>query len=89
MQIEILTLSGSTLEGVILSVSATTMRVAISGCDDAVEFRFHGGIWFWEGRAPVEIQLYERPYGYDAERLVSVGSTASMDCGKVQTAWVN
>lgn len=88
MQIQIETFSGSILDGVILNISGTTMRVVISGCDDAIEVRFHGGIWFWEGRAPVEIQFHERPESVKREWIGSSGGISSLGFKPVM-GWVN
>ncbi len=89
MQIQIETFSGSILDGVVLTISGTVMRVAISGCEDVVEFRFRGGIWFWEGRAPVEIQIHEKPGGYGPEWFSSLIPVTPARWGAAPAAWIN
>jgi len=89
VQIQIETFSGTILDGIVLKTFRTTMRVAIPGCDDAVEFFFHGGVWFWEGREPVGVHVYGTSAYHDADWFASVRRTASMGCDNHQAAWVN
>jgi hypothetical protein len=48
---------GRAVEGIILSRTDDTMRVAISEGDDAVMFTWVGGTWISENCEPVEIQF--------------------------------
>ncbi len=67
MQILIETFSGSILNAMILNISASVMRVAIPGCDDAVDLWFDGGVWFWEGREPVQVHFYKTSGNYHSD----------------------
>ncbi len=56
MLLKITTWAGHKLDGALLVVSGPMMRVAISGYDDAVEFRLRGGQWFSADGEFVEIE---------------------------------
>ena len=49
---------GTAVEAVSLSRSDTGMRVALSGCDDVMEFENWNGLWVSENLDPVQI-LFE------------------------------
>ena len=51
----ITTWTGYEMEGIVLSITGTKMRVAVPGCPDACEFNFQGGHWFAEDGVPVTI----------------------------------
>ncbi len=50
-------LGGKTIEGVVLALYGTMMRVAVQGSDDTVQFTFIHGTWASEDFGPVEIQF--------------------------------
>lgn len=54
---------GRTIEGVTLSTRENTLRVALSGCDDAAEFVQVNGRWISEECEPVEIEPAWRSSG--------------------------
>jgi hypothetical protein len=55
MQITISFRSGFDVQGVVLSVTESRLRVAIRDWDDAAEFQRRDGQWFSENRDPVQI----------------------------------
>ncbi len=57
MQITITTRTGSIYAGILMAVSGPTLRVAVRGFDDVVEFRLQGGQWFSETGELVEIKV--------------------------------
>ncbi len=57
MRIRIIKWVGGQAEGIVLSTFGSMIRVAIPGCDDAVEFSNRGGYWFSEEGEPVEIEF--------------------------------
>jgi hypothetical protein len=87
MQITISFRSGFDVEGVVLSITETRLRVAMRDWDDAAEFHCRDGQWFSENRDLVHIAW--------PEHLLSTNETLSMDrlCGRAnrQTTlnWVN
>ncbi len=55
MRITISYESGLQLEGVVLSLDADTLRVAVRNWEDAAEYRFRNGRWFSEFGAAVRL----------------------------------
>ena len=55
MEIMIRALNGTAVPGVVVARFGPIMRVAIPGCDDAVEFRLADGTWRSERGEPVQI----------------------------------
>ncbi len=49
--------NGDRVEGILLSHSSDQMRVALQGCDDAVEFTRIRGVWISEFCEPVRIEM--------------------------------
>lgn len=61
---------GKTVEAVLLARSENTMRVAIEGADDVMEFTNIGGAWVSEDCEPVSIVFaWQRP---DRKKPISV-----------------
>ena len=52
----------------LLAERCLTMRVAVRGCHDAVEFRFRGGQWFGEAGDLVEITFHEATLESERDR---------------------
>ena len=50
-------LDGRTVEGVIYSSSGSTMRVAVDGADDLVDYTCISGQWVSENCEPVEVEF--------------------------------
>jgi hypothetical protein len=50
--------TGAEWDGVLLWSRGLKMRIAVSGNEDAAEFRCRGGQWFAENGDPVQIDTY-------------------------------
>jgi hypothetical protein len=88
MQIAIISWDGSTSDGFILGRIGWRLRVAVRGCDDAMEFRCHGGQWFSPSGEPVEIRMYQA--GFDEDMAHGVDWEHGMATGDSAAAlWVN
>jgi hypothetical protein len=61
IQMKIRHWAGAEWDAILLSRHGSNMRVAIRGCDDAVELRWLGGHWFAENGDPVEIDNFAGP----------------------------
>ena len=66
----IMSWTGAQSEGILLASYPFGMRVAIDGCDDAVEYRFRGGQWFDAAGYLVEIQIHENATFLDSDEIV-------------------
>ena len=53
--------NGNVLEGIILSFTVNTARVALRDCDDATEFQLVAGRWISEEWEPVVFEFGETP----------------------------
>ena len=78
--------TGAEWDGVLLGSKGRKMRIAVPGCDDAVELRSRGGQWFAENGDPVQIDLIPADRQDPPERWLggegdSIGAQAQL--------WVN
>ena len=93
MQITITTWTGNQLDGVLLAASGLLLRVAISGFDDAVEYRLRGGQWFSDQGEFVEIRPYSALAEDDPDSPRTAGglavSTNPAGLLACAPAWVN
>ena len=67
---------GRVLQGLILSRTGTTMRVAVNGFEDAEQFTCVKGTWISENCEPVEIQFEWRRHAL-TEPISDAGSRCS------------
>jgi hypothetical protein len=83
--------TGSECDGILLWSQGLQMRIAVSGCDDAAEFRSRGGQWFAEDGDPVQIDIQAvaaEQYGaYTPSLDDGGGDTRSL--GFDAPAWLN
>jgi len=87
MQITIVSWDGSTSDGFILGRIGLRLRVAVRGCDDAIEFRCQGGQWFSPSGEPIEIRMYQAGFDEDMARVDWEEGMANRD--SVSALWVN
>lgn len=69
---------GCCRDAVILTLNGAVMRVAVQGCDDAVEFTLINGNWFCEELEPVSFEFL-----CALEERDSRGSTARVAAGRM------
>src|SRR5262249_28929621 len=77
MKMIIIYQNGTTAEAVILSKGDNSMRVAVKGCEDVVEFEHRNGFWISENLDPVLIR-FER----EQRKPVEIVSEADCICSK-------
>ncbi|MGO9256146.1 MAG: hypothetical protein ACLQU1_07585 [Bryobacteraceae bacterium] len=83
--------TGAEWDGVLLWSRGLKMRIAVSGYEDAAEFRCRGGQWFAENGDAVQIDIHAiaaEPHGLCAPSLGDGGGDAGSLCSDAP-AWLN
>ena len=87
MQITITFSPGFDVEGVVLSITASPLRVALQNWDDAAEFQYRDGEWFSENQDPVWITW---PQSSDGAGNESLTRSSLCDRTSLQSSiWLN
>jgi hypothetical protein len=74
-------------DAVLLAHCDLIMRVAVFGCDDAVELRFRGGHWFAENGDLVQVEV--RPTCLDVGGECAPGVAAVFSSARQDVCWLN
>ena len=81
--------SGDHAQGVLLVAAGLTMRVAVQGQRDAVEYHFSGGQWFAESGGLVEIDCRAVPLGPQSESPQGTFTIDRPRAGGDTSSWRN
>ena len=80
---------GQRIEGVIYSHSGNTLRVALKGGDDLVDFRLISGQWVSENCEPVEIEFaWRRSPANEVVTEADCICSAELASRLVQSLWI-
>jgi hypothetical protein len=74
-------------DGVLLTERDLIMRVAVFGCDDAIEFRFRRGHWFAENGDLVQVEFH--PTCLDVEGNCASGGSVFNLTRHDLCSWLN